>query len=382
MIAVPIPKTFRNRPYAKQQFREIVEFARRSHPFYQEWLSDETKVPILTREVLLANNDRILNGHAPTTRTSGSTGIPVEIAKSNQRNAMDARDVQRLIQWLGGTVRCTRIIHPSGAPDESVLNIRTCIDEQIDVLRRRYQAEQWIGLTTYPTNGEFLARKILERGIDMSFIRRVGLFAESLDECQESLIRRAFPNAQIWTTYSSMEFGMIAIRCLNHATHHHVMAHKLGLEILDDNDQPCLPGQLGRVVITDYFNRLSPLIRYEIGDLASRSEEVCSVDSFPLLDQIAGKVRGALMHRDRRRVVFTDLSVALRDISGMKQYQVVQHSVEQVCVKYVSNADLTSRINEAIENEFGYLPNEFTTQRTDRIERGANGKFYASLCFC
>ena len=36
-----------------------------------------------------------------------------------------------------------------------------------------------------------------------------------------------------------------------------------------DSDEPAVDGEVGRLVITDYFNKAFPIIRYENGDLIS-----------------------------------------------------------------------------------------------------------------
>jgi phenylacetate-coenzyme A ligase PaaK-like adenylate-forming protein len=64
---------------------------------------------------------------------------------------------------------------------------------------------------------------------------------------------------------------MIAVRCPHYPDNYHIMAHKLGLEFLNEQGTPCLDGEFGQIVITDYFNRKMPLIRYAIGDLATQS---------------------------------------------------------------------------------------------------------------
>lgn len=40
------------------------------------------------------------------------------------------------------------------------------------------------------------------------------------------------------------------------------------VEVVDENDNCCAPGQIGRIVITDLSNHLMPLMRYDLGDLA------------------------------------------------------------------------------------------------------------------
>ncbi|MFK7822376.1 MAG: hypothetical protein AB8G99_27020 [Planctomycetaceae bacterium] len=302
-----IPESFRDQPYAAKRFRRIVEAARQYNDFYRGWLAEDDAVPIVSRDVFTRNNALILGDTPPTGRTSGSTGIPVQIAKSHTRAAMDSADQDLLIRWLGGRLSCSHITHPAtNPPPEWMMDVTATIDEQIQFIQHRYQSRQAVALTTYPTNAEFLAREIVDRGVDMTFIQRVGVYAEALESAQEVLIRQAFPNAQFWTTYSSIEFGMIAIRCPWDPRFHHWMDHKLGIEVLREDGSPCRIGEIGRVVITDYFNTLSPLIRYELGDLAARGECRCGRTNLPAFSEVIGKVRGALLKRSGQRVIFTN----------------------------------------------------------------------------
>src|SRR5207248_6081560 len=107
-----------------------------------------------------------------------------------------------------------------------------------------------VAIITYPTNAEALCKRILERGLDMTFIRRFGCYAEALEPHQKGLIRKAFPNARIWTTYSSMEFGLIATMCPYEPDFYHISADRIGLEVLDADGMPCSDGEVGRIVLT------------------------------------------------------------------------------------------------------------------------------------
>ena len=376
-----VPETFVGNAYASRRFSLVVQESRSQNPFYKRWIDDPHQVPIVDRTTFLENNDQILNGNSVTARTSGSTGVPVRVSHSTERQAIGRADQERLVRWLGGRLPCLQIVHPhSSELTPWQLGVSEPLSRQIEFITNQHRDLGAVAITTYPTNAEMLCREILERGIDMSFIRRVGVFAEAFELYQRAAIREAFPNAQIWTSYSSMEFDMIAAVCPHEPDFHHYMAHKLGLEILRDDDQPAADGELGRVVITDYFNQTSPLIRYEIGDFAIRGTCPCGRIPLPSLQRIVGKVRGALLHRNGQRVVFTDLSVALRDLPGMRQYQVIQDGLEEFKVRVVSQEALDAGIRLAFEDHFGYLPRQLEVEYVQEIPRGPNGKFYASIC--
>lgn len=236
-----------------------------------------------------------------------------------------------------------------------------------------------MALVTYPTNALMLAQAVLETGRDMGFLRRLGLMSEAFDPAQRDYIQSAFPNALIWSSYSSMEFGIIAAQCPHEPGFLHIMADCFRVEVLDDNDRECPDGQVGRIVITDYFNEWSPLIRYEIGDLAVRERCPCGRIRLPAFSAVHGKVRGALKHRSGQRVLFTDLSVALRDLPGMKQYQVIQEDLERFTIRLVTEEPLEHEIAAAFESHFGYRP-QLAFEYHDSLPREPNGKFHASIC--
>ncbi|EEB76954.1 hypothetical protein GPB2148_258 [marine gamma proteobacterium HTCC2148] len=383
-MEIPTPKAFERRPYAQEQFKAITAWAKDNHPFYRKWLQNcEESVPLLSRVDILENNDQLLDGHAVTATTSGSTGVPVKTAWSKDRMALEGEVTNRFISWLGGRLGVTRFIHTDN-PEEDCRDVKTPVAEQLAFIKQRFTQHQATAITTYPSNAERLCHAVFEQGLDMHFVQRFGVFAEVFEPYQEALIKQAFPNAQIWSTYSAQEVGMIAGRCPHHPKYHHVLAGKLGVEILNDDNEPCAQGEVGRVVITDFFNTAMPLIRYDIGDLAAWGECPCGKIDFPAFSTILGKIRGSLLHRNGERVPFTELSVALRNIEGMRQYQVIQDDVEHFTVRLVHLANeltnsLQQQVEEAFQQHFSYLP-KLTVIMENEIERENNGKFYSSKC--
>lgn len=364
----------------EERYSHIVRQARRANPFYRRWIPESGPVPILTRQVLQEHNEEILNGHVPNKRTSGSTGTPVSVHHSDARKALNHHARRIFVEHLGGSLPNLSIVYLHGEKNsENVVHVLTPIAEQLDILRRQNRERRVVALVTYPSNAVLLAQAIIDEGLDFSFVRRVGLMSESIDPGQVALIRRAFPGGVVWSNYSSMEFGLISFQCPYHEDFHHAATGKLGIEILDEEGRDCAPGQVGRLVITDYFNFESPLIRYEIGDLAAFASCPCGKIALPALGKILGKVRGCLLHRDGRRIPFIDLSVALRDLPGMRQYQVVQEGVEEFRVKVAAAAALDADIRAVFLKEFGYAP-QIEIEAVDSIPRDPNGKFYASIC--
>lgn len=386
MTAIALPSFYANRPFAAKRFTAIVSWARQHHPFYQQRLMyAEQQVPLLSRAEILAGNEILLNGRPETGRTSGSTGIPVRFAWSAQRQKISQLESQHYVRdWLGGALPRSRIIRVKGKQAEDTLDISAALPEQADFLRQRFDRAGAVSVITYPTNAFQLAQYFLEQGIDGSFVQRFSCFAEAFEPHQEQAVAQAFPNAKVFTTYSATELGMIAARCPHQPDYHHLFAAKLGVEILDDDGQLCPPGQLGRVVITDYFNRITPFIRYDIGDMAAYGDCPCGKISFPALTHIAGKVRGLLRKPNGEKVMFSNLDAALRDLPGVGQFQVIQKTLTHFVLRFVPGPNFNKPLfnDHALrlfQDEFGpTITLEFDSHSA--IERGPNGKFYASIC--
>jgi hypothetical protein len=87
-----------------------------------------------------------------------------------------------------------------------------------------------------------------------------------------------------------------------------------------------------------------------------------------------------IVNRNGERVLFSELSIALREIPGVRQYQVIQEGIEEFEVKVSSSRRIDSEIREVFAIHLGYVPTQLTTHYLDSIPREANGKYRTSIC--
>ena len=59
--------------------------------------------------------------------------------------------------------------------------------------------------------------------------------------------------------YSSTETGYMALQCPDHDLYH-VQSEDVLVEVLDDEDKPCAPGQVGRVVVLGVGGTLAAIV--------------------------------------------------------------------------------------------------------------------------
>jgi phenylacetate-coenzyme A ligase PaaK-like adenylate-forming protein len=114
----------------------------------------------------------------------------------------------------------------------------------------------------------------------------------------------------------------------------HVHAENILAEVLDADGRPCRPGETGRLVFTSLHNLLNPFIRYDILDEVTLATEPCPCGrGFPLWTAVDGR-RHPLFHLPNGgRKATTGLMLVVRQVGGMRQFQIVQKAVDLVMKK-------------------------------------------------
>jgi phenylacetate-coenzyme A ligase PaaK-like adenylate-forming protein len=380
MSDIEIPESFRGRPYAERHFRQIVQWASAHSPFYRHFHAGGGVLPLLTREILQAHNEELLNGLPVTGKTSGATSVPVRVHWGAPRSRLDHKDNLSYAGWYGGVLPHAKIVALSAhEKKDNSFEVASPVSQQLDFLRARIRIHGAKSLISYPTNLVQLAQHLRQDGQTIPELERLVCMSELFEASQEACIAEAFPNARIAATYSCTETGMIAGRCPHNPDNYHIMAHKLGVEFLNADGRPCAEGEVGQIVITDYFNRAMPFIRYAIGDLAAPVRCECGKIELPALTRLLGKQRGLLRHPDGHYVFSTELSPHIRDSIEVRQYQVIQHAPTRFLLRVIARdgADAAAfevRMRELFTLHFG-VTTELVFDWCADIPRLPGGKY-------
>ena len=394
------------------QFRQLEAVMRHAHdtvPYYRErWrgLYDPAapltpqrfaQIPFLTRNDLRSQFEALkstaippAHGGVGESRTSGSTGSPVRVLKTALNElwwrAFTLRDHRWHRRDLGGKLAAIRQAVEDGessgwgpATDGvavtgpcATLHIRSDVDAQFAWLER--QRPQY--LLSYPSNVAELARRSIARGAGLPGLLEVRTIGEVLTGETRDLCRQAW-RVPVTDAYSSDEAGYHALQCPERE-HYHVQSEGVLLEVLDDQDRPCLPGTVGRVVVTTLHNFATPLVRYDIGDYAEVGAACPCGRGLQVLTRIMGRVRNMLRLRSGESFWPMLGTRDLSDIAPIGQQQIVQKSYDRIEIRLVAGRKLTpeeeGRLVGLIRARF---PPEFTLELAycDSIPRGAGNKF-------
>ncbi len=258
----------------------------------------------------------------------------------------------------------------------AVLHVNSTTDEQAAWLAEQNPDY----LLTYPSLVAGLARHFIEAGTPLARLREVRTFGEILEPETRALCAEAW-DVRTVDSYSSEEFGYLALQCPEHE-HYHVQSENVLLEVLDDDDQPCAAGEIGRVVVSSLHNFAMPLLRYEIGDYAEVGEACPCGRGLPVLKRIVGRQRNMFTLPDGRRrwplLDARDLAAVFEELPPILKFQVVQRSLDELEIKLVAARPLTASEEQSVRDyAVRGLGHPFEIQFTylDDIPRTPRGKY-------
>jgi phenylacetate-CoA ligase len=408
------------------QLRKLVEHAIKNVPYYRrlfaaeritadaiQTMHDFRRIPLLERRTYQEQFLHMSAGSLPegtarlgVVRTSGTSGVPIEVLQTNVTNLWWLAYLMRDTEWCGidprGELAAIRVSGKTGDDLTRMLEgvsvpvwskpldavIETGSAHIMDVHQDPRRQLEWLRkvepsfLLSYPSNLEFLAGLVAEDGRRIPSLRVIQSIAETLTDDLQARIESAF-GVPVRNTYSCFEAGYVASPCpLGHGLHVH--AENVIIEVLDAGGSPCSEGQTGRVVLTTLHNFLTPFIRYDIMDEAEVGPDSCACGrGLPLLRRVSGKARPVLHLPDGRVKNSAALAIGVRKLGGCHQFQVIQAARDRFVVRIVPNRDWTGEHPvrlKAIFFEFCASPVSVDLELMDRLPLPPGGKLLDFAC--
>lgn len=311
-------------------------------------IGDLQRLPFLTKADIRANTDAMKSDQAQGLarfNTGGSSGEPLVFFIGRERVSHDVAAKWRATRWWGVDIGDPEIVL-WGSPIElsSQDRMRHWRDALmrtqllpafemsaervagfIDVIRRTRPAM----LFGYPSAFAHIARHAEAHGIrlDDLGIQVAFVTSERLYDHQRELIERLF-NCPVANGYGGRDAGFIAHQCPSggmHLTHEDVM-----VEIVDAQGRVLPHGESGEIVVTHLATRDFPFIRYRTGDVGTLDDRPCSCGrTLPLLKEIQGRSTDFLVAQDGTVMHGLSLIYIVRDLAGVKQFKIVQESLDR-----------------------------------------------------
>jgi phenylacetate-CoA ligase len=324
-------------------------------------------------------------------RTSGSTGRPVEVyshaLNRNVYNAQTYRDHvwhERNLKGKLGALR-TRLKEGTvtrwseAAEALTVGGTGPCVKRASEGKDLNDHLDWLIAqkpdyLNIHPALAAALAQLHLERQLPRLAIHQIMSVGGTVTDEARTLCREAW-GAEFTDRYSSEEIGWLAFQCPHH-THYHV-AETVLVEIVDSDGLPCKPGQIGRVFVTPLLGFGTPMLRYDIGDMAVPGEACDCGRTLPVISRIMGRQFNFAVLPDGRWRVGMLQAKDWVDVAPIKDFRVRQTALDKLEAELVLPRPLTAedvaRATAMLRAFFGYDFKVDVTQ-VPAIDWGASGK--------
>ena len=316
-------------------------------------------LPLLTKEIIRNNQAALTTANIPegdrfTASTGGSTGVPLVFLRDRKCRWLRWGQEHYFNMWMkhdiGEKVALfVENIHSYNPDSWRWARIRNATCERLlpfnphhitrDYMREfagkylRYRAPM---IRCFPNSLAIFADFLEKEGIHSYPVRTISCTGETLYGWQKRFFERAF-GAEIFEKYASTECGTMASECRMHDGMH-IFTQGIHMEIIKPDGEIAGPGEMGKIVITDLFNRAMPLVRYEIGDMAVAGDgKICRCGSpLPLVKKILGRDREIVLDMKGDPKPGYLFAEAVKSLNLPGQFQIEQTERGRLLVRIVN----------------------------------------------
>lgn len=361
-----------------ESLRRLREYAYAHSPFYQKFhagLTDRplNELPVLTKAMLMehfdevvtdpairletvrefaANNieDRLYLNRYRVSATSGSSGQPGFFLFNEPEFLTIIASFARGQEWSGAkvnlsqrrkmaTVASISPWHISSQVSATVQtwwtpSIRIAASEPLEHIVQRLNDWQPCILIAYASMARILAEEQLAGRLRIQ-PEKTFTSSEVLTDETRRRVKAAWGD-EPYNQYGATETADIAAE-YQPCRRMHLFEDLLLAEVVDEHYHPVPPGVYGaKLLITTFFSRTQPLIRYELNDSVRLAAEPCTSDlPFAILEGVQGRVEDTLLLPSQagERVAVQPLVFnRIMDILPISGWQVIQEGDDGLTV--------------------------------------------------
>lgn len=345
----------------QKRLQELIKFAKQNVPYYRKWngkLESLSDFPVMNKQIFLQHYADFLTpkklipgqkGELHIQRTSGSTGTPFEVPQDTRCRTRRIAAI-KFGNELVGFHSFEPMVHLRSmkqyySGDPSVINKDLNItyadnanlnDKKIKDIIDVINSTKAKVVRGYTTPIDIICSYAISHHLPFvnhpTFITGGEGLLESL---RKKIVNELHCN--VISQYANEENGVIGQTVLNgKGTTMILNRASCFVEILKfDSDKPATAGELGRVVVTDFSNYAFPMIRYDIGDVASMGEVRNGI--LMSIDNLVGR-KSDLVYDTNGKIVDMANSIPPEIHNNLKiqQWQFIQEGEKEYTLRLVS----------------------------------------------
>lgn len=389
--------------YAKELHRKsidnLISHVKATVPFYRNIATDRFEEFPVVNKVMMKDDIKSFRSNADleigkVRHTSGSTGIPFEIIQDKRKALRIQAELIYYREITGDEFgkKFVNLVSPSRIEKVSKMSLVkqnviafdvTKMDEQTlselyNILKKNKNISYILG---YTSALEKFAGFVENNKLDNKFsLKAVVSSSEILTDKSAERLRNIF-NCPIYDRYSNEDNGFIA---QTDGISHDFLVNRgsFYIEILKmDEDVPASENEIGRIVITDYFNYAQPFLRYDTGDLGAFSYKEVNGAKRYVLTKLAGRISDVVYGENNKPISTFAIGCALEVFSEIKQYQLVQEDSMTFTLniidpdKHYKNNEYMKSLKELLGNKISVNINYL-----NELPTLSSGKFRRVIC--
>jgi len=403
---------FSKKQIKKYQWKKLVallKYAKKNVPYYSNVLKDKDlknfsknefrTIPFLNKSKIQKNFDSLisrkyLKSDLIYNSTSGSTGEKLKFFNDKKRIGHREAIKFRNWEWTGIDLWDKKVklwgLHLDTSKSDSVkaklsnwmkniifLSAYDLTKQSMEGYRKRINKTKPKLIISQPSVMYTFSKFIGNCNKPIHKPKAIILSAETLYPYQRKTIETTF-NCKIYNRYGSREFGDMVQECEEHIGLH-IYSERVYLEIVNKDGEPCEPGELGEIVVTDLDNYGFPFIRYKIGDMGIKSDEKCECGrGLPLLKSVEGRTFDIVVCPNGNYLAGTFWTILLRErIKGIDDFKLIQKQIDKLNIKLVTTNEFNKTEKEKLLNIISNKCGEemrVEIIKTDALEKTKSGK--------
>jgi len=406
----------RIREYQLTKINEILKYAKENSLFYKEFyknvdielksLDDIKKLPILKKDIFkeaIRDNKILSSGFYKNElscgHTTGSTGTPLEMCFDKE--CIEKRGVVQSRLWKNmGVLPHKRFVKiwrdkklskseqklkdaglllPIAVGDVSDPLATATTNEKLQkILKELIEFKPQV-IRGYVSALYSIASLVEQNNIKFDSLESVITSAEYLPNTMWEYFEKVF-NCPVYNLYGGTEAPSIAVNKKD--THHLTISEDLYfIEVLDENGNDVKPGEIGLITITDLYSKATPLIRYQIGDMAIVDENFYKFnEQFRYFVSVEGRTNDIFELEDGSLIYSHLWFVYFRTEEWIEKFKVIQRDRKNIEIQLQANCfeeEKLQLLKDKITKLYPIV--DFTWKITNKIELDKGNKFRSVL---
>ncbi len=347
-----------------RKLKRIIRYAYKNVPFYREHfdsfnilpediktLDDLKKLPMITKDDLRKAGDsrfsiKYKKNNCKSDSSSGSTGEPF-VSYFDRSAWFLLKNISKLrSKYLCGLKLGDKVVNIecNSKKELSFMNTTSFFKDKILKLRylslheglekhieyfKKFKPRVLYGLSSYFLE---LAVYIEKNNITLPSVEIIFTSGEMIDVVTKNKLKKYF-GKNVFNIYGSTEVMEISFECPEHSGYH------TNDDLLYVEFSKYKKTEDTEIVVTSLENKMMPLIRYSVGDMGEKLDEICNCGlNFSLMKPTLGRSINYIKLEGGKKVSPYLFTSGMEKIPGVYKYQIIQNKLDEIEVKRITDS--------------------------------------------